>query len=190
MKIKAMKYILAVAMCLFMQPVLAEGRVMFEPVLGLKFNPDTVQIEKAPAGAVKALPYTKGGTYWVFARFDDSAHSGNVYMLVSGISPVMSDIAPYKVVSMEADTDGTVIAKHGTNYKVLGVEDGLFNGYIKLEDSIVQGLADDAIRRLILIFGGKTALRDEIQKQWKRKPEVEKPVLNALKKAGVADYGN
>jgi hypothetical protein len=190
MKIKAMKYILAAAMCLFIRPVFAERLLMSSPVLGLDFYPATAQIEKAPPEIRKALSLSKGGSYWVFARFDDSAHSGNVYMIISGIGPVMSDIDPHKVVAMSADTAGTVIARHGTNYKVLGVTDGLFYGDMKLEDRIVQSLADDAIRRLILIFGGKTALRDEIQKQWKRKPEVAKPVLNALKKAGVADYGN
>jgi hypothetical protein len=157
---------------------------MQDPLVGLSFDPRQVRFDDAPTIALTADD-KKRGKWYLFAQYEDKANTGWTYMIVSGLVSVYGDTRPKAVVATEPDF-GFLTRCDAERCEVLGVPDRMF-GDLGLPDSVVSGLAADAVSKMIVAFRGRDGLQESLDDFSSRakNPSMESRLLKAFEAAGL-----
>ena len=179
-----MRFIVSVLSLTWTLVACADSDRMQDPLLGLSFDPDRVQFEAAPDMALTEEDKCRG-TWYLFAKYADPRVVDRNYLLISGLVSVHGDMNPQSVVAIEPDF-GFVAQCNGADCRVLGVPDRLF-GDLGLPDYIVTGIVTDAVNRLVVAFGGKGELQENLDAlaSLSMDHSIETEMLRALQAAGL-----
>jgi len=151
---------------------------MTDPLIGLSFDPAAVRFEEWRDSATtrKELgPMPK----WIFGC---ALVDGGRVCVIAGHRSIRPEGGGAAVT--EPDFGG-VIEERGAVHKVLGVPDRMFDKQAIVSPAVRDSLLRDSVSRYIKAFGDASKLRAAISAQRVPLDTIPRPLLEALRTAGV-----
>ena len=160
------------------------SQLMIEPLLGLSYNPESINFIKLDKQTQKYC--NEKEIVWIYASHSDAV---NLYFVTAGFIDTYKDFGKTK--SREPDFGAVyVLNKTTKKCRVLGTPDVVFSGEVNgVSNKLLDALALDARKRYEQAFGGNTGLKQQFIFQNKNIESLDLPLRKAfeLKESELKD---